>query len=114
LALLKNRETRRFLSTLFTGYNAATSVIPSATFHYFVKWERIVSPSTSADREYMTRPQAVQFLNERGYPTSKSTFDKLEMLGEGPSPDGLWGNRHLYTPQRLLKWARSRCRELSK
>ncbi len=71
-----------------------------------------MSPSTSVDREYMTRRQLAEFLTERGFPISKSTLDKLAMpsRGEGPPPAGFWANRALYDPTKALAWAKGRFR----
>ena len=71
-----------------------------------------MSPSTSVDREYMTRRQLAEFLTERGFPISKSTLDKLAMpsRGEGPPAAGFWANRALYDPARALTWAKGRFR----
>jgi hypothetical protein len=71
-----------------------------------------MSPSTSVDREYMTRAQLAEFLTARGFPISRSTLDKLSMpsRGEGPPAVGFWGNRALYAPDRGLAWAKRRFR----
>jgi hypothetical protein len=59
---------------------------------------------------YLTRKELVEFLREHGYPLSHSTLAKLSMpsRGEGPKPEGCWGGRHLYRPDRVLAWARAR------
>jgi hypothetical protein len=56
----------------------------------------------------LTRRELVGFLIEHGFPISKSTLDKVAMRGEGPEPEGAWGNRLLYTPKKTLEWARAR------
>jgi hypothetical protein len=63
----------------------------------------------------LTRRQAAEFLTEQGYPTSVSTLAKLSMpsVGEGPPCEGLWGNRMIYRPSRLLRWAKERFRSIS-
>jgi hypothetical protein len=64
--------------------------------------------------EYLTRAEIPDFLRQRGFPISRSTIDKLSMPSRGdhagPKPAGAWGNRHLYSPQEVLKWARARFR----
>jgi hypothetical protein len=61
---------------------------------------------------FLTRRQLVEFLNEHGYPISLSTLAKLAMpsCGEGPVPEGTWGNRLLYHPSKALRWAEGRFR----
>jgi len=61
---------------------------------------------------FLTRRQLVAFLNEQGFPISQSTLAKLSMpsRGEGPPPEGVWGNRQLYHPAKALRWAKSRFR----
>jgi hypothetical protein len=73
---------------------------------------KAVSPSSSVDREYMTRRELAKFLSDRGFPISKSTLDKLAMpsRGEGPPAVGFWSNRALYDPEKALLWARKRFR----
>ena len=58
----------------------------------------------------LTRRELAEFLNSHGYPISVSTIAKLSMpsRGEGPKPEGCWGGRHLYRPDRALAWARAR------
>ena len=67
-------------------------------------------PSTSVEREYMTRRQLAEFLTARGFPISKSTLDKLSMPSrdEGPPPVGFWANRAFYDPSKALAWAKDR------
>jgi hypothetical protein len=73
---------------------------------------KLAHPSTGPPgpglSRYLTRRQQVDFLTERGYPISLSTMNKLAMRGEGPEPEGAWGNRLLYTPKKTLEWARAR------
>jgi hypothetical protein len=63
-------------------------------------------------KRYLTRRELVQFLNEHGFPISKSTLDKLAMPsgGEGPPAAGFWSNRALYEPSKALAWAKNRFR----
>jgi len=67
--------------------------------------------SGSADR-LLTRAEVAAFLTDQGFPISRSTLDKLCMTSrsEGPPPQGVWGHRHLYNPQDVLRWAKSRFR----
>jgi hypothetical protein len=67
-------------------------------------------PSTSVDREYLTRTELAEFLSARGFPITKSTLDKLAMHSchEGPPRVGVWQGRAFYDPARALAWARAR------
>jgi hypothetical protein len=69
------------------------------------------------EREFLTRAEIPDFLRQHGFPLGRSTIDKLSMpsRGEraGPKPAGIWGNRHLYRPEQVLKWARTRFRSVS-
>src|SRR5262245_33232672 len=74
--------------------------------------------STPLDhREFLTRAEIPSFLEAHGFPVSRSTLDKLSMPSRGdhagPKPAGAWGNRHLYRPADVLKWARGRFREIA-
>jgi hypothetical protein len=62
-----------------------------------------------------TRRELCDFLTEHGYPISPSTLAKLAMpsVGEGPPPEGVWGNRHIYDFDKALRWAKARFRSLS-
>jgi hypothetical protein len=64
----------------------------------------------------MTRRQIVELLNNHGFPISLSNMNKLCMpsLAEGPEPEGGWGKNHLYDPDKVLRWARSRFRALTR
>jgi hypothetical protein len=64
---------------------------------------------------FLTRRQLVEFLNEHGFPISQSTLAKMAMpsRAEGPPPEGAWGNRLLYDPNKALRWARGRFRSSS-
>jgi len=74
--------------------------------------EALRRPLTLAEREFLTRAEIPAFLAQHGFPIARSTIDKLSMpsRGEhaGPKPAGAWGNRHLYRPAVVLKWARAR------
>jgi hypothetical protein len=59
-------------------------------------------------RRLLTRRQLAEFLTEEGYKISVSTLAKMAMRGEGPEPEGWWGNRLLYGPTKALHWARRR------
>ncbi|HZV04173.1 MAG TPA: hypothetical protein VE999_03695 [Gemmataceae bacterium] len=61
---------------------------------------------------YMTRHEAADYLQSRGYPESFSTLTKRCALGEGPEPTSWWGSRPLYTQQVLDGWAERRCRRV--
>jgi hypothetical protein len=73
--------------------------------------------ASTQQREFLTRAEIPEFLAQHGYPLGRSTIDKLSMpsRGEhaGPKPAGIWGNRHLYRPEQVLLWARSRFRSVS-
>jgi hypothetical protein len=68
--------------------------------------------------EYLTRAEIPEFLAGHGFPIGRSTLDKLSMPSRGdnagPKPAGIWGNRHLYTPEHVLRWARGRFRSISR
>ena len=67
--------------------------------------------------EFLTRAEIPEFLAQHGFPIGRSTIDKLSMpsRGEhaGPKPAGAWGNRQMYRPEQVLKWARSRFRSVA-
>jgi hypothetical protein len=73
--------------------------------------------TTSTAPEYLTRAELPGFLKKHGYPISRTTIDKLSMPSRGdhagPKPAGAWGNRHLYRPNEVLRWARARFRSLA-
>jgi hypothetical protein len=63
--------------------------------------------------EYLTRVEIPQFLARHGFPIAKSTIDHLSRPSHGyagPKPVGLWGNKHLYRPAEVLRWAQNRFR----
>jgi hypothetical protein len=61
-------------------------------------------------KEYLTRPEAAQYLTQKGLPTSKNTLQKLATVGGGPDYS-LWGNKALSTPRQLDAWAESKLRQ---
>jgi hypothetical protein len=74
--------------------------------------------SVSLDqREFLTRSELPDFLRQHGFPISRSSIDKLSMASrgsnDGPPAAGIWGNRHLYRPAAVLKWARARFRSIA-
>ena len=57
----------------------------------------------------VTRKGLVKHINEAtGVPLTKSSFDKLAMLGQTPKPDAYYGKVELYKPSRGEAWARER------
>ena len=56
---------------------------------------------------YILRPEAAEFLTERGFPTTKNTLQKYATTGGGPIYR-IFGNRALYTPGDLIGWAESK------
>jgi hypothetical protein len=58
-------------------------------------------------KEYLTRPEAAEYLTEKGLPTSKNTLQKLATVGGGPGYS-LWGNKA--QPRQLDTWAESKLR----
>jgi hypothetical protein len=76
--------------------------------------ERMSSPEQPP--EFLTRAEIPEFLGRHGFPIGRSTIDKLSMPSRGdnagPQPAGIWGNRHLYRPGQVLRWARNRFRSI--
>lgn len=62
---------------------------------------------SDAQPSMLVTARALTFLNARGYPMTKPTLLKLSRAGKGPS-FVRWGNRNIYDPAELLKWAESR------
>ena len=56
---------------------------------------------------YLLRPEAADFLTDRGFPTTKNTLQKYATTGGGPVYR-IFGNRSLYTPDDLLAWAKTK------
>jgi hypothetical protein len=52
----------------------------------------------------LLRSEAAEFLTESGFPTTKNTLQKYASTGGGPIYR-IFGNRALYAPEDLLKWA---------
>jgi len=61
------------------------------------------------DKELVTAVEGVKLLQERGYPISRSTFQKMSMKSSPNKPPvaGFWGRYRVYNPPELLEWARS-------
>lgn len=57
--------------------------------------------------KYLCRPEAAEFLTERGFPVSKNTLEKWGTTGGGPTYR-IFGNRALYTPDDLIAWAEAK------
>jgi hypothetical protein len=66
--------------------------------------------STSVPPRRGTRAELAEYLTDEGYPTSKSTLDKLCMPSrdEGPPVLGFWGNRAIHDFDQGLAWAREK------
>jgi hypothetical protein len=68
--------------------------------------------ASTEQREFLTRAEIPEFLAHHGFSIGRSTIDKLSMPSRGdhagPKPAGAWGNRHLYRPAQVLKWAKAR------
>ena len=65
----------------------------------------------------LTRREAVKVLNDEGFPTGESTFEKVMMPSrdeERPPIALVWGNRHLYEREAILAWARNRAEKHTK
>ncbi len=60
-----------------------------------------------SDTAYLHRPEAADFLTERGFQTTKFTLQKYATVGGGPVYR-IWGNRALYVPDDLLAWAEAK------
>ena len=55
----------------------------------------------------LTRRGVVNLAQELGLPVSKSWFDKLSMVGQGPKPLGRVGQKHIYERGEAERWLRS-------
>ena len=60
-----------------------------------------------SDTTYLLRPEAADFLTERGFHTTKFTLQKYATTGGGPVYR-IFGNRSLYTRDDLLSWAEAK------
>lgn len=58
-------------------------------------------------QQRLNRTEAAAFLVANGFPTTKLTLQKFACVGGGPEYQ-LFGNRALYTPEKLLEWAEGR------
>lgn len=54
--------------------------------------------------KYLLRPEAAQYLTERGLPITKNTLQKLATTGGGPLYR-VFGTRAIYEPPHLDEWA---------
>lgn len=57
--------------------------------------------------KYLTRKEACDYLNARGFPLSHKTLQKMATVGGGP-PYQIFGRHALYTPENLDAWAHER------
>jgi hypothetical protein len=55
-------------------------------------------------KPYLLRSESADFLTDSGFKTTKFNLQKLASIGGGPVYR-IFGNRALYTPEDLLKWA---------
>jgi len=53
----------------------------------------------------LTRAQAVDFLQGRGFPVTLYAMNHYARSDDGPVPCARWGKRFLYEPRELLTWA---------
>ena len=58
-------------------------------------------------KQYLNRQQAASYLSGRGLLVTKNTLQKFATIGGGPEYS-IFGNRALYTPQKLDAWAEAR------
>lgn len=65
------------------------------------------SVDTLTAEKLIERKPAAAYLTGEGYPIKPGTLQKLASVGGGP-PYQLFGNKALYRPSLLLKWARER------
>ena len=56
---------------------------------------------------YLTRREAAEYLNGRGFPTTWRSLQKYATAGGGPVYR-IFGNRALYTPEDLDAWAEAK------
>jgi hypothetical protein len=66
-----------------------------------------ITENTGDLARVLTRVAAAAFLQEKGYPISPKRLAKLAHEGGGPLYRR-WGNRAIYLPTELLRWAESR------
>ncbi len=60
-------------------------------------------------KRYLTRQEAADYLSERGLHIAKNTLQRYATTGGGPEYC-IFGNRALYTPDSLDRWAVSAAR----
>lgn len=60
---------------------------------------------------YLTRQKAADYLSERGLHIAKNTLQRYATTGGGPEYC-IFGNRALYTPEGLDRWAASVARKV--
>lgn len=68
------------------------------------------SPPAQANpllKPLLTRGESGHFLTDNGFPTTKGNLQKLASVGGGPRYQ-IFGNKALYRPEDLLRWAESR------
>ena len=67
-------------------------------------------PDAGAAEKLFTAEQGIALLNERGFPITLSTFEKLDSpaVGDGPPVDAWWGRRKLRRADTLVAWAQAR------
>jgi hypothetical protein len=56
---------------------------------------------------FLDRREAADYLSDRGLKTSWKTLQKKATTGGGP-PYRIWGNRAVYEPRSLDRWADSK------
>lgn len=70
--------------------------------------KEVATPTpTTVHPEYLTRAEASDFLQSKGYPVAKGTLQKLASIGGGPDYHR-FGHRALYKADSLIAWAQSR------
>jgi hypothetical protein len=62
--------------------------------------------------EYIVTSDVADFLAAKGFKVSPAYFKRIAAPGQGRGPQaaGFWGNRKIYTPEELLRWAHGRIR----
>ena len=63
--------------------------------------------ANSSHTLWLTRDKAAGYLSSLGYPITAQRLAKLAVSGDGPEYRR-WGNRALYDPTLLMKWAKNR------
>ena len=58
-------------------------------------------------KDFLDRPEAAEYLTERGLRTTKTTLQKYATIGGGP-PYQRFGHRAVYTRSNLDAWAESK------